>query len=82
MMEVKRIDPKLYKAIMMAYQYQLSCELTPSQCKELVDYIDSPLQVEEECVWKKTLNIRGEYLELMYKDLHPHTEMILCMTEK
>ena len=54
-MEVKRIDEKLYKAIMMAFQYQINCELTPGQCKELLDVIDNPLQVEDECVWT------GEY---------------------
>ena len=51
-MNVKKIDPKLYKAIMMAYQYQINCELTPSQCKELIDYIYNPLEVEEVCEWK------------------------------
>ena len=50
-MEVKRIDVKLYKAIMMAFQYQINCELTPEQCKELIDVIDNPLQLEYECVW-------------------------------
>lgn len=48
-MNVKRIDEKLRKAIMMAYQYQINCELTPSQCKELIDYIDNPLELEEVC---------------------------------
>lgn len=50
-MNVKKIDPKLYKAIMMAFQYQINCELTPKQCKELVDFIDNPLEVEEVCEW-------------------------------
>jgi len=50
-MNVKRIDEKLRKAIMMAYQYQINCELTPSQCKELIDYIDNPLELEEVCEW-------------------------------
>ena len=54
-MDIKRIDEKLYKAIMMAYQYQINCELTPGQCKELLDVIDNPLQVEDECVYT------GEY---------------------
>ena len=51
-MEIKRIDPKLYKAIMMAFSYQINCELTPGQCKELVDFIDNTQQVEDKCVWK------------------------------
>ena len=50
-MNVKRIDEKLRKAIMMAYQYQINCEITPEQCKELVDFIDNPLEVEEVCEW-------------------------------
>ena len=50
-MNVKRIDAKLYKAIMMGFQYQINCELTPEQCKELVDFIDNPLEVEEVCEW-------------------------------
>ena len=62
-MNVKKIDPKLYKAIMMAFQYQINCELTPKQCKELVDFIDNPLEVEEVCEWahKKFDNHWDEY---------------------
>ena len=39
----------------MAYQYQINCELTPNQCKELVDFINNQLEGEDECTWK------GEY---------------------
>jgi len=52
-MNVKQIDAKLYKAIMMGFQYQINCEITPEQCKELVDFIDNPLVVDNEvCEWK------------------------------
>ena len=50
-MNVKRIDAKLYKALMMGFQYQINCEITPSQCKELIDYIDHPLRLEDKCLW-------------------------------
>ena len=52
-MTTKRIDEKLYKSIAMAFQYQINCELTPGQCKELLDVIDNPQQVEDECEWKE-----------------------------
>ena len=50
-MNVKQIDAKLYKAIMMGFQYQINCEITPEQCKELVDFIDNPIELEEVCEW-------------------------------
>ena len=55
-MNVKKIDHKLYKAIMMGFQYQINCEITPEQCKELVDFIDNPLVIDDEqvCEWKLT----------------------------
>lgn len=34
------ISYRLYKAIKMAYLYQVNCELTPEQCKELLNVID------------------------------------------
>ena len=70
-MEIKRIDPKLYKAIIMAYQYQINCELTSNQCKELVYYIDSSSQVEDECVWKEEKRRIGKPDEyFLYKSPH------------
>lgn len=48
----KSISEKLYRALMMAFQYQINCEITPEQCKELVNFIDSHNVIEGECTWK------------------------------
>lgn len=77
-MDIKRIDVKLYKAIMMAFQYQINCELTPEQCKELIDVIDSPLQVEYECVWVREKTDRGYAAFYIPKD---HEQHIDCYTQ-
>lgn len=72
-MNIKKIDPKLYKAIMMAFQYQINCELTPAQCQELVKFIDNPLIVEDDevCEWKYTKEKDTEYSTLeTYKNPH------------
>ena len=77
-MDIKRIDEKLYKAIMMAFQYQINCELTPEQCKELLDVIDSPLQVEDECAWVREKTDRGYAAFYIPKD---HEQHIDCYTQ-
>ena len=77
-MNAKRIDVKLYKAIMMAFQYQINCELTPGQCKELLDVIDNPLQVEDECVWVREKTDRGYAAFYIPKD---HEQHIDCYTQ-
>ena len=45
--EISKLAP-VYKAIMMAYQYQINCELTPEQCKILIDYFEKPIIVKDE----------------------------------
>ena len=77
-MEVKRIDEKLYKAIMMAFQYQINCELTPEQCKELLDVIDNPQQETDECVWVLEKTDRGYAAFYIPKD---HEQHIDCYTQ-
>ena len=77
-MDIKRIDVKLYKAIMTAFQHQINCELTPGQCKELLDVIDNPLQVEEECVWVREKTDRGYAAFYIPKD---HEQHIDCYTQ-
>jgi len=77
-MDIKRIDVKLYKAIMTAFQHQINCELTPEQCKELLDVIDNPLQVEDECVWVREKTDRGYAAFYIPKD---HEQHIDCYTQ-
>ena len=77
-MDIKRIDVKLYKAIMMAFQYQINCELTPEQCKELLDVIDNPQQLEGECVWVREKTDRGYAAFYIPKD---HEQHIDCYTQ-
>jgi hypothetical protein len=77
-MDIKRIDVKLYKAIMMAFQYQINCELTPEQCKELLDVIDNPQQGADECVWVREKTDRGYAAFYIPKD---HEQHIDCYTQ-
>ena len=51
-MEIKKINFSLYKTLKLAIDLKIDLQLTPGQCKELIDFIDNPLVVDECCEWK------------------------------
>jgi len=51
-MRIKKISFSLYKMLKLSVDLKIDLKLTSNQCKELVDFIDNPLEVEEFCEWK------------------------------
>lgn len=51
-MEIKKINLSLYKTLKLAIDLKIDLQLTPGQCKELIDFIDNPLVVDECCEYK------------------------------
>ena len=41
----------MYKMLKLSVDLKIDLKLTSNQCKELVDFIDNPLEVEEVCEW-------------------------------
>lgn len=60
---------KIMKAIEFGYQYQVNCELTPEQCKRLIERI---AELEEQL-----LKVSKEYAEMSFaRRVNKHNETI------
>lgn len=70
-MRIKKISFSLYKMLKLSVDLKIDLKLTSNQCKELVDFIDNPLEVEEVCEWVGVVIEKSEHSKTVeYKNPH------------